>query len=38
MALPANAGAAREEGLIPGQQDPLKEGMATQPIPVFLPG
>ena len=38
MALPANAGAARDKGSIPGQQDPLKEGMATQPIPVLLPG
>ena len=27
--LPANAGDTREVGLIPGQEDPLEEGMAT---------
>ena len=27
--LPANAGDARDAGLIPGQEDPLEEGMAT---------
>ena len=27
--LPANAGDARDEGSIPGQEDPLEEGMAT---------
>ena len=27
--LPASAGDIREVGLIPGSEDPLKEGMAT---------
>ena len=27
--LPANAGDARDAGLIPGWEDPLEEGMAT---------
>ena len=27
---PANAGDIRDMGLIPGSEDPLKEGMATQ--------
>ena len=27
--LPANAGDLRDVGLIPGQEDPLEEGMAT---------
>ena len=28
--LPANAGDITDAGSIPGQEDPLKEGMATQ--------
>ena len=27
--LPANAGDIKDMGLIPGQEDPLEEGMAT---------
>ena len=27
--LPANAGDARDDGSIPGKEDPLEEGMAT---------
>ena len=27
--LPANAGATRDEGLIPGSEDPLEKEMAT---------
>ena len=27
--LPASAGEVRDMGLIPGQEDPLEEGMAT---------
>ena len=34
--LPANAGGTQGAGLIPGQEDPLEEEMATAP--VFLPG
>jgi len=33
---PANAGDARNVGLIPESEDPLEKGMATTP--VFLPG
>ena len=33
---PANAGDIRDEGSIPGQEDPRKT--ACQPSPVFLPG
>ena len=33
---PANAGDARDPGLILGWEDPLEE--STQPTPVFLPG
>ena len=34
--LPANAGDRRDMGLIPGQEDPLEEEMATHS--VFSPG
>ena len=27
--MPANAGDIRDTGLVPGQEDPLEEGMAT---------
>ena len=36
--LPANAGGLRDVGLIPGSEDPLEEGMASQCSPVFLLG
>ena len=32
--LPANAGATRDEGLIPGSEDPLEKEMATHFSPL----